>query len=207
MKVWSLLKHENLTSNKILWKRGEIAPSPLFHNIFNISLTSGIKITYSFVKCGCSIYFFLNSENLICRGTDISKYFRESLDFEITRVDCASTRLYFLPLRLTSSWLWSAALAPTGGTLSPLVFELRLSFKLNFHSSVLDFSDHKNKKEKVTANKRKENYTAKNWMQETKFWRTKTIQNIMKTDLSIGRLITSRKHAYIILTLLNPTFI
>ena len=36
-------------------------------------------ITYIFVKCGCSNYFFLNSENLICRGTDISKCFRESL--------------------------------------------------------------------------------------------------------------------------------
>ena len=38
------------------------------------------QITYTFVKCGCSIhFFFLNSANLICRGTDISKYFRESL--------------------------------------------------------------------------------------------------------------------------------
>ena len=35
-------------------------------------------ITYTFVKCGCSIYFFLKSANLICRSTDISKYFRES---------------------------------------------------------------------------------------------------------------------------------
>ena len=32
-----------------------------------------------FVKCGRSNYVFLNSANLICRGTDISKYFRESL--------------------------------------------------------------------------------------------------------------------------------
>ena len=38
------------------------------------------KITYTFVKCGCSIYFFLDSAILICRGTDISKYFRESLE-------------------------------------------------------------------------------------------------------------------------------
>ena len=30
------------------------------------------------MKCGCSIYLFLNSANLICRDTDISKYFRES---------------------------------------------------------------------------------------------------------------------------------
>ena len=31
------------------------------------------------MKCGCSIDCFLNSENLIRRGMDISKYFRESL--------------------------------------------------------------------------------------------------------------------------------
>ena len=31
------------------------------------------------MKCGCSNYFFLNSANLICQNTDISKYFRESL--------------------------------------------------------------------------------------------------------------------------------
>ena len=85
VKIWSLLKHENLTTgNKILWKRGEIAPpkeqiSPLFHNIFNISLISRVKLHYSYVKRGCSIYFFLNSADLICRGTDISKYFREFL--------------------------------------------------------------------------------------------------------------------------------
>ena len=36
-------------------------------------------ITIKFVKCGCSNYFFLNSKNLICRGTDISKCFRGSL--------------------------------------------------------------------------------------------------------------------------------
>ena len=47
-----------------------------FHNIFNISLTSGVQLhtcTYH------SIYFFLNSANLICEVTVISKYFRESL--------------------------------------------------------------------------------------------------------------------------------
>ena len=33
------------------------------------------------MKRGCSIFFFftLNSGNLLCRSTDISKYFRESL--------------------------------------------------------------------------------------------------------------------------------
>ena len=32
-----------------------------------------------FVECGKSNEFFLNSANLICRSTDISNYFRESL--------------------------------------------------------------------------------------------------------------------------------
>ena len=46
-----------------------------FHNVFKyISFRS--QTTYSFVKCSCSVYFFLSSANLICRGTDISKYFR-----------------------------------------------------------------------------------------------------------------------------------
>ena len=32
------------------------------------------------MKCGCLIYLFLlSSANLICRNTDISKYFRKSL--------------------------------------------------------------------------------------------------------------------------------
>ena len=89
VKIFSLFLHGNLTTgNKILWKRGEIAPQEqflLFLQYFNISLRS--LVIYSFVKCGCSIYYFLNSANLICRCTDISKYFRESLDFEIMSVD------------------------------------------------------------------------------------------------------------------------
>ena len=36
-------------------------------------------MTCSFAKFGCSIGIFLNSANLICRSTDISKYFRGSL--------------------------------------------------------------------------------------------------------------------------------
>ena len=38
------------------------------------------QITYSYVKCGCLIYFFPNSANLISRSSNISKYFRESLE-------------------------------------------------------------------------------------------------------------------------------
>ena len=39
------------------------------------------------MKHGCSIYF-LNFENLICRGADISKYFRESLRDNESRLYC-----------------------------------------------------------------------------------------------------------------------
>ena len=44
--IWSLFLNVNLTTGyKILWKRGEIAPNgTVFHNIFNISLTSGVKL-------------------------------------------------------------------------------------------------------------------------------------------------------------------
>ena len=54
-------------------------------------------ITYTFVKCGCSIYFFLKSANLICRSTDISKYFRESLG-----VRDNESRLYLIKYILIS---------------------------------------------------------------------------------------------------------
>ena len=85
VKIWSLPKHENLiTSNKILWKRGEIAPkegaiSSLFHNIFNISLTSKVQLHIALLNAVVRFMFFLKSANLICRSTDNSKYFRESL--------------------------------------------------------------------------------------------------------------------------------
>ena len=39
------------------------------------------QITISFEKCGCSTHCFRNSSNLIYRGADISKYFKESLEF------------------------------------------------------------------------------------------------------------------------------
>ena len=82
MKTWSLPKHENLiTVNKILWKRGEIAPKELFLSFpqyFQHISNFKSPITLTFVKCACSIYFFLKSANLICGCTDILKYFRDS---------------------------------------------------------------------------------------------------------------------------------
>ena len=51
----------------------------LFSTIFLYNSNFRRQIKYSYVKCGCSIYFFLNSANLIYRATDISNYFRQSL--------------------------------------------------------------------------------------------------------------------------------
>ena len=52
--------------------------SPLFHIFFQYISNFRRQITYPFVKCGFSIYFFPNFAILICRGTDISKYFSKS---------------------------------------------------------------------------------------------------------------------------------
>ena len=76
-------------------------------------------ITYIFVKCGCSNYFFLNSANLICRSTDISKYFRKSLGirdnestvFQIIWIAVSTSRIFLLELQRplvfsTGIFLW-----------------------------------------------------------------------------------------------------
>ena len=58
-----------------MWKRGEIAPK-----IFSIYLlTSGVKLHIYLLNAVVRFIVFLNSANLICRGTDISKHSRESL--------------------------------------------------------------------------------------------------------------------------------
>ena len=66
-----------------MWKRGEFAPKEqffLFSTIFSIYLYFQ-ESNYIFI-CEMWLFdlsFFLNSANLICRDTTISKYFRESL--------------------------------------------------------------------------------------------------------------------------------
>ena len=96
MTIWSLPKNENLTIGKNVVEKRRI--SPLFHNIFNISSNFKSPITQIFVKSGCSNYCFLNSANLICRGTDISKYFRESLGIQDNE-----SRLYLVDLMSTNA--------------------------------------------------------------------------------------------------------
>ena len=56
--------------------------SPLFHNIINISLTSGYIL---FVKCDFSIYFFPH----FCLEVQVSQSISESpLNLEVMRVNC-----------------------------------------------------------------------------------------------------------------------
>ena len=79
VEIWSLPKHETLTTGKnILWKKAKRSNFSSFPQYFQYISNRKSPVTHIFVKCGCSNYFFLNSANLICRGTDISKYFRES---------------------------------------------------------------------------------------------------------------------------------
>ena len=81
VKIWSLPKHENLTTGKkYCGKEEKLLPRSNFSSFpqyFQYISNFKSPITYKFVKCGCSNY--VSSANLICRSTDISKYFSESL--------------------------------------------------------------------------------------------------------------------------------
>ena len=81
VQIWSLL-----LVRKCCGKEEKLL-SPLFHNIFNISLTSGVKLHIHLWNMVVRFIFFYNSANLICRGTVILQYY-SPLDFEIVRVDC-----------------------------------------------------------------------------------------------------------------------
>ena len=92
MKIWSLFKHCNLTTgNKILWKRGEIAPKEqflLFSTIFSMYLTSGVKL---YIHLWNVVVRFIFSSILQIWYVEvrISRSISEGpLDFEITGVDC-----------------------------------------------------------------------------------------------------------------------
>ena len=75
VKIWSLCKHANLTTG--IYALCSNFSSFLQYCQYISNFRS--QITYSFVKIDCLIYFFHYSANLICRGSDISKYFRESV--------------------------------------------------------------------------------------------------------------------------------
>ena len=66
------------------------AISPLFHNISAYLYFQESNYIFICEMWLFDLSFFLNSENLICRDTDISKYFKESLGLRDNE-----SRLYF----------------------------------------------------------------------------------------------------------------
>ena len=99
VKIWSLPKHENLTACKnIVEKRRNCssAISPLFHNIFNISLVSRVQLHI----------YLLNVVNWISFSSILQIWYVEvriyrsiserPLEFEITRVDCIVPVILYL---------------------------------------------------------------------------------------------------------------
>ena len=77
-----------------MWKRGEIAPKEqfiLFSTLFYIYISNFRSQIYSFVKWVVQFIVFLTLSTLICRGTDISKCFSESLGIRDNE-----SRLYFV---------------------------------------------------------------------------------------------------------------
>ena len=63
-----------------MWKRGEIAPfSSFLHYYIYIFLTSGVTLHIHLLNVVVQFIVFLTLSTLVCRGTDISKCFSESL--------------------------------------------------------------------------------------------------------------------------------
>ena len=70
-----------------MWKRGEIAPKeqflPFFTLFYIIFLISGVKLHIHLLNVVVQFIVFLTLSALICRGTDISKCFSESLEIRV----------------------------------------------------------------------------------------------------------------------------
>ena len=93
VKILSLTKHENLTTGKkkFVEKRGNCssgAISPLFHNIFDISLNSRVQWHINLLNVVVWI-IFSSLLQIWYVEVRISRSISESpLEFEITRVNC-----------------------------------------------------------------------------------------------------------------------
>ena len=84
------------TGNKIMWKRGEIAPKEqflLFSTLFYVYISNfRSQITFiHLLNVVIQFIVFLTLSTLICRSTDISKCFSESLGIRDNE-----SRLYLL---------------------------------------------------------------------------------------------------------------
>ena len=76
-----------------MWRRGEIASnfSSFPHYFIYNFLTSGVKLHIHLSNVVVQYIVFITLSTLICRGTDISKYFGESLGIRDNE-----SRLYLL---------------------------------------------------------------------------------------------------------------
>ena len=108
VKIWSLPKHEDLTSKiNIVEKRN--CSSPLFHNIFNISLTSRDQLHIKLLNVVVQIIF---SSILQCWyfEVQISRSISESpLEFEIMSINCMfqwRNKRYLLGTSYLEHWPW-----------------------------------------------------------------------------------------------------
>ena len=84
-----------------MWKRGEIAPKEqflLFNIILYIFLTLGVKLHIHLLNVVVQFIVFLTLSTLICRGTDISKCFSESLGIRDNE-----SRLYLENISMTDN--------------------------------------------------------------------------------------------------------
>ena len=94
-----------------MWKRGEIAPkrsnfSSFPHYYIYIFLTSGVKLHIHLLNVIVQFIVFLTLSILICRGTDISKYFSESLVIRDNE-----SRLYFSYARCARAYAYTRILS------------------------------------------------------------------------------------------------
>ena len=92
VKIWSLPKHENLTTGKKYCGKEEklLLISPLFHNIFSISLTSRVQLHICLLNV-VNWIIFSSILQIWYVEVRISRSSSESpLEFEITRVDYMS---------------------------------------------------------------------------------------------------------------------
>ena len=100
VKIWSLFKHGNLTTdNKIWWKRGKIAPQKqflLFSTIFSIYLKLQ-ESNYMFIRF-VSIYFFSILKIWYVEVWIYRSISESPLVLEITRVDWLWTPICMMHL-------------------------------------------------------------------------------------------------------------
>ena len=119
VEIWFLLKHGNLTSDKVLWKK---QTSPLCHNIFKIYLISVVKLHIRLLNVVvCFIFSWILQiwyvELRIARSISDSP-----LNFAITRVDCT----------FGEEWSWNHFYS----LLLPLVLEERLTVIGKHHENI-----------------------------------------------------------------------